>query len=92
MNNPPASTVEHDAKTILRMLVVEKRLEAGDRMPNSLILAYVQDLGLASMRRDEALTFAGDQAWLESRDNGLSEVTQAGFDIGSAGKTKSATL
>ena len=82
MSNAPISSVEKDAKAIMRMLVAKKGLEAGERMPNALILAYVLDLGLANVRRDEALTFAGDQAWLESRDNGLSEVTQAGYDVG----------
>ena len=82
MSNAPISSVEKDAKAIMRMLVAKKGLEAGERMPNALILAYVLDLGLAGVRRDDALTFAGDQAWLESRDNGLSEVTQAGYDVG----------
>jgi hypothetical protein len=82
MSDAPIPSVEKDAEAIMRMLVAKKGLKAGERMPNALILAYVLDLGLAGARRADALTFAGDQAWLESRDNGLSEVTQAGYHVG----------
>lgn len=87
MSEPPAfdagPTAVADAKAIMRMLV-SKGLQAGDRMPNALILAYVLDLGISGNRRSEALTYAGDQAWLESRDKGLSELTKSGYRVGAA--------
>jgi hypothetical protein len=60
--------VEQDAIAIMQMLVGKAGLRAGDTMANGLILSAVKEMGLEGLRRDEALTFAGDKAWLESRD------------------------
>jgi hypothetical protein len=68
----------------MRMLVSKKGLKAGERMGNAVIIANVFSIGIDGIRQMEALTFAGDQAWLESRDNDQSELTEAGFSVGTA--------
>ena len=75
--------VEQDAIAIMQMLVGKAGLRAGDTMANGLILSAVKEMGLEGLRRDEALTFAGDKAWLESRD-GSTLVSEAGYAVGAA--------
>ena len=74
---------EQDAIAIMQMLVGKAGLRAGDTMANGLILSAVKEMGLEGLRRDEALTFAGDKAWLESRD-GSTLVSEAGHAVGAA--------
>jgi hypothetical protein len=77
-------STEEDARAIMRMLVINKGLKAGDSMANAMILANVIELGIDGIRQDEALTFAGDKAWLESRGKGFTAVTEAGYAAGIA--------
>jgi hypothetical protein len=76
-------SVEQTAIAIMRMLVGKKGLKAGDTMPNGLVLDAVKELGLEDLRRSEALTFAGDKAWLESRD-GSTLLSETGYAVGAA--------
>lgn len=79
------SLAEDDARAIMRMLVSKKGMKAGESMANAMIVANVFSLGIEGVRQEEALTFAGDQAWLESCGDGSSLMTEAGYSAGSAG-------
>ena len=78
----PLRPIEEDARAIMRMLVAEKGLKAGDTMANAEILAAVGELGMDDMRRGDALTYAGDRAWLESRNGGITLLSRAGYAVG----------
>ncbi len=75
---------EEDAKAIMRMLVSKKGFKAGDKMANAVVVANVFSLGIAGIRQEDALTFAGDQAWIESCGDGFSLMTEAGYAAGGA--------
>jgi hypothetical protein len=81
---PETSAAEEDAKAIMRMLVSKKGFKAGDKMANSVVMANVFSLGIEGIRQEEALTFAGDQAWIESYGDGFSLMTEAGYAAGAA--------
>ena len=83
----PLPSVEEDAIAIMRMLVSEKGLKAGDTMANVKIIEAVSELGMDDIRMADALTYAGDQAWLESRDGGFTLFSETGY---TAGLSKSA--
>jgi hypothetical protein len=83
----PLPSIEEDAIAIMRMLVNGKGLKAGDTMANVKIVDAVSELGMDDIRVADALTYAGDQAWLESRDGGFTLLSEAGY---MAGLSKSA--
>jgi hypothetical protein len=78
------SLADEDARAIMGMLVTKKRFKAGDKMANAVIVANVFSLGIEGARQEEALTFAGDQAWIESCGDGFSLMTEAGYAAGAA--------
>ena len=66
----------------MRMIVNDKGLKAGETMANTDILEAVAQLGMDDVRHADALTYAGDGAWLESRDGGVTLVSKAGYMAG----------
>ena len=74
--------IKEDAIAIMRMLVNDKGLKTGETMANTDILEAVAQLGMDDVRRADALTYAGDEAWLESRDGGVTLVSKAGYMAG----------
>jgi hypothetical protein len=71
-------TVKQDARTILKMLV-DKGLQAGEALQNTMIQSYALALGLDGDRLDKALIFAVDEGWIEDGPPGATRLTKTGY-------------
>ena len=77
-----ARSAEDDAKTIMRMMVT-KGAKPGP-YENSMLVQNAVWLGIEGPDLDSALSFAGQQRWIENGVNGTTVLTPAGYAAGHA--------
>ena len=78
-----ARSAEDDARAIVRMLV-EKGVQFGDPYKNPMLVQNALWLGIEGVERDDALTFAGEQGWVENAPEDTIRLTDAGHAAGKA--------
>ncbi len=78
-----ARSAEDDARTIVRMLV-EKGVQTGEPYKNPMLIQNALWLGIEGVELDDALTFAGEQGWIENGPEDTTKLTDAGHAAGKA--------
>ena len=78
-----ARSAEVDARAIVRMLV-EKGVQSGEPYKNPMLVQNALWLGIEGVELDDALTFAGEQGWVETAPEDTIRLTDAGHAAGKA--------
>jgi hypothetical protein len=78
-----ARSAEDDAKAIMRMMVT-KGAKPGASYENSMLVQNAVWLGIVGPDLDSALSFAGQQGWIEAGANDTTVLTPAGYAVGQA--------
>lgn len=78
-----ARSAEDDARAIVRMLV-EKGVQPGGRYKKPTLIQNALWLGIEGVEFDDALTFAGEQGWIENAPEDTIKLTAAGHAAGKA--------